>query len=142
MSSLTALFMSIQPSYADAILSGTKSVELRCRRPRAAQGTPVVVYASAEVGRIVGVFEIAGILNDTPTGLWRRVRERAAIDKPAYDAYFAGVDVAHAIEVANPRHVSSLPPPWRPQPGWLRLDPRNRQHRTVLRHTGLLLRGE
>ena len=41
------VLMSIRPQYAEAILSGEKTVELRRRRPSFSAGTTVLIYSSA-----------------------------------------------------------------------------------------------
>lgn len=100
-----ALF-SIKPRYAEAILGGTKQVEFR-RTPLAADVSHVVIYATAPIKKIVGLFEVAGVERAMPRSLWRSYREVGAIDSDDFNAYFAGTDVAYAIKVRGARRLRS-----------------------------------
>lgn len=101
--------MSIHPRYAEALLAGTKRVELR-KRPLAPDVHAVVVYATAPVGRVVGSFTVVGQDIDTPAQIWDRHAQHAGIDKAGYDAYFAGSPRAVAIGAARPvRAATPLP---------------------------------
>ena len=51
--------------------------------------------------RVVGEFSLAGVHSLPLEELWRRTRKYAGIDKEYFDAYFAGCDVGHALEVGD-----------------------------------------
>jgi len=101
----TAVLMSIKPVYSRGILDGSKTVELRRRRPAFAEGTPVVLYATSPDRRVVGVFDAGPVMAAARDDLWRRVRDRAGLEREAFDAYFDGCDTAYAIEVLRPRRI-------------------------------------
>lgn len=132
------VFMAIEPFYAEQILAGTKTVELRTKPLEVRLGTPIVIYASREVGRVVGVAEYAGLLRAPPDALWGRVRARAGIERRDYDAYFGDKPEAYAIQLRNPRRVSPVKPGWRVQPGWMFLRAENPQHLKVLEAASLI----
>ncbi|GAA1955212.1 ASCH domain protein [Nocardioides panacihumi] len=92
--------MSIHPQYAQAIMAGTKKVEFRKRRI-ADDVTHVIVYATAPVSAVVGVFEVSGQTTTTPTSLWRRFKKVAGISRDGFDAYFEGRDSATGITVGD-----------------------------------------
>lgn len=96
------LWLSIKPWYAASILAGSKRVELRRSRPPVGPGDVVVLYASAPQRALVGVARVVSLECAAPTALWRRVRGEAGIPKPAFDAYFAHADRAHAIWLDQP----------------------------------------
>jgi predicted transcriptional regulator len=127
------VLMSIRPAYAEAILSGDKTVELRRRRPSFAVGTKVLVYATSPEQRVRGAFEVGGVIADAPAALWEAVAHRAALDRAAFDAYFAGAETAYAIEIANARRIAPTPIPIRPPQSYQFLDPKRLRHRTVMR---------
>ena len=92
--------MSIHPVYATAILDGTKQVEFR-KRPIAHDVTHVIVYATAPVSAVVGVFEVSGQTTATPASLWQKFKQVAGISRDGFDAYFDGRDSATGIGVGT-----------------------------------------
>lgn len=127
------VLMSIRPVYADAILSGGKTVELRRRRPSFAVGTRVLIYATSPEQRVWGEFEVGGVVEDAPAALWHTVAHRAGIDRATFDAYFGGSETAYAIEIVNARRIAPTPIPIRPPQSYQFLDPKRLRHRTVMR---------
>ncbi len=95
------LLLSVRPQFAEQILLGIKSVELRRTRPSVSPGDWVLLYASAPVKALVGAFEVKGMQAGTPSALWPRVRGEVAVDRRSYDAYYEGANVAYAIHVSQ-----------------------------------------
>jgi predicted transcriptional regulator len=94
-----ALFISVKPKYANAILEGTKTVELRRTRPNLPDGSLVILYSSTPTRAVVGWAQLTGVRVGTPIEIWDKYGIAAAIDEPAYDAYFNGTDQAFALEL-------------------------------------------
>jgi predicted transcriptional regulator len=130
---VTDVLMSIRPVYVDAIFAGTKTVELRRRRPSFGIGTRVLVYSTAPEQRIHGTFDVGGVLHDAPPVLWRAIKDRAGVDRATFDAYFAGCQEAYAIQVENPRRIDPAVLPIRPPQSYQFLRPQRSAHRDVLR---------
>ncbi|MBM4411221.1 MAG: ASCH domain-containing protein [Chloroflexi bacterium] len=99
---MTPVLLGIHPRHADAILRGSKTVELRRRFPAIAAGTTVYLYASAPVSAVVGAFEVTGVAKAAPSRLWRDHGKRTAIDKAEFERYFSGVEEGHAVLVGSP----------------------------------------
>jgi predicted transcriptional regulator len=97
--------MAIHPQYADAILAGQKRVEFR-KRQLAADVDTVVIYATAPVKAIIGEFTIAGAVVAPPAQVWTALGAVGAIDKSAFDAYYAGSETAIAISVKAARRYA------------------------------------
>ncbi|NYD85757.1 putative transcriptional regulator [Cellulomonas oligotrophica] len=97
--------MSIRPPFADAILEGTKLVEFRKRR-LAPDVTTVLIYATLPVGRVVGVFEIAGYDVGSPTAVWERHKSHAGIGRAGYRDYYRGSNQAVGLLVRDARRLS------------------------------------
>lgn len=97
--------MSIQPQFAEAILNGTKRVEFRKRR-LAHDVTTVLMYATLPVGRVVGVFEVAGYDVASPSVLWERHKAHAGIARSRYRDYYRGWSTAVGILVRDVRALS------------------------------------
>jgi hypothetical protein len=58
--------ISIHPGYADAILDGTKTIELRRRVPELANGTRFWIYATRPTAAVVGVATISDVKRAHP----------------------------------------------------------------------------
>ena len=93
------MLMSIRPSFAEQIMAGTKTVELRRRTPRFAVGGLVVIYASRPVQAFVGAFQLRGLETDNPLALWPRVAPKAGMTWDSYRKYFKGAISAVGLHV-------------------------------------------
>jgi predicted transcriptional regulator len=79
--------MSIRPEFANAILSGSKSVEFR-KRPVAEDVSHVLIYATLPVGSLLGWFAIRGQATKTPTELWKKFSRVGGISKEKFFDYY------------------------------------------------------
>jgi len=127
------VLMSIRPQYAEAILSGAKTFELRRRRPSFASGSRVVVYSSSPDRQLLGTFEAGVVHEASPESLWQLVSKKAGVTRDVFDAYFEGCERGYAIEVNAPKRLEPKPLRFRPPQSYLYLRPGRRGHRTVLR---------
>jgi predicted transcriptional regulator len=100
--------ISIHPNYADAILAGTKTIELRRRIPELHSGTRLWIYATRPTGAVVGFATIKDISRAHPTTIWRRHRNGAGVDHALFKAYFIGAKEAVAILLAAARRVGPI----------------------------------
>ena len=93
--------ISIRPRYAEAILTGEKTVELRRRIPAIDLGTRLWIYATRPLGAIVGSAIVDKIIEGTPVEIWDICMDRISIDRCEYDEYFAGADSALGIVLTD-----------------------------------------
>lgn len=100
-----ALFLSLKPHFAEMILSGRKTVELRRVRPRVGGSTVAVFYATSPAQLIVGTSRIEGVETDAPAEIWRRFGPDCGLARDEFDAYFAGANLAVAIQLVEPRRL-------------------------------------
>ncbi|WP_052337179.1 ASCH domain-containing protein [Nocardioides alkalitolerans] len=120
-----ALF-SIHPRYADAILAGTKTVEFR-RQGLPDDVTHIVIYSTAPVQRIVGMFEIDAIDKLTPARAWKKYGDVGAIEQTPFERYYTGAPNAYVIRVRNPLRfvapvaLADLDPTMRPPQSYMYL---------------------
>jgi predicted transcriptional regulator len=101
-----ALFLSVKPRFADALLSGRKTVELRKRAPRLPAGATVIIYSSSPTMAVIGTVELEGIVKATPDDVWTTHGHETQVTKAEYDAYFHNSAYAVALRVIRPRHFS------------------------------------
>lgn len=95
------LFLSIHQQYAELILDGKKTVELRRRKPKVAKGDVVILYATSPQCSVVGSAEIKGITEDSPSAIWVSSGKKAKVPKEDFDAYFESTNMAVAISLKN-----------------------------------------
>lgn len=100
-----ALFLSLKPRFAEMILSGRKTVELRRVRPKIGESTVAVFYATSPAQLIVGTSRIEGVETDPPAEVWRRFGPACGLTRKEFDAYFAGAETAVAIRLAEPHRL-------------------------------------
>jgi len=101
--------LSIRPHFAEAIFAGRKKVELR-RIGFAQPVSHVVVYATAPVRRVVGIFEVAKVDRDRPARLWRRYRAMAGVGVDFFRNYYEGLDQGVAIVVGTTARLAEPVP--------------------------------
>ena len=100
------VLLSIKPEYAEKILNGTKRFEYRKSAPRNEAVRTVVIYATMPVGKVVGEFEVAGVLRESPDALWKQTKTASGITRKFFDEYFSGRGEAVAIAVRKPKRYA------------------------------------
>ncbi|MEM7683299.1 MAG: ASCH domain-containing protein [Pseudomonadota bacterium] len=109
MSVVESALISIKPKYADAIISGAKTVELRRRIPPLKTGTCLWIYATRPRGAVIGTAIVSGIIKGTPEQIWEACNNDAAVDRCTFDAYFDSSAEAFGIilsEIARREPIS------------------------------------
>jgi predicted transcriptional regulator len=91
------LLLSLRPRFAQAILAGEKTAELRRRRVCVEPGTPVVLYASSPLRAVVGTARVSAVRVLTPEGGWRSHGKNTALTREEYYSYLSGTDIACLI---------------------------------------------
>jgi predicted transcriptional regulator len=102
----THILLSIMTVHAEDIFDGRKLFEFRRKLPLKIP-RHVVVYASRGIGKIIGEFEVARVLTDTPDDLWAETFEFAGITRKHFYRYFNGLEHANAIEVFRPKRYAT-----------------------------------
>lgn len=98
---------SIKPQYSKKIETGEKTVELRRRFPKnVPEGTIALIYSTSPTRALTGIAEIESVEVGTPNSIWSEYAARACIERNDFDAYFSGVDCAHAIKLRSARPLS------------------------------------
>lgn len=95
---------SIHPRHAQAILDGTKTVELRRKVWRmGAEIDRMFLYETAPTSALVGHVRVGVCRTMPPEALWGHLGARTGVTREEFDAYFDGRAEAHGIEVFRPR---------------------------------------
>ncbi len=99
---MTALLLSVKPVYAQALLAGTKTAEIRRRFPTAPPGTTVFIYASSPTRALVGTVRLDEVTRASPDAVWREHHEKIEIDQESLADYLRGRDEAALLWVSEP----------------------------------------
>ncbi|WP_254853812.1 ASCH domain-containing protein, partial [Salmonella enterica] len=83
------ILLSIKPEFAESILNGYKKFEFRKTIFRNKEARVVVIYATMPVGKVIGEFEIDGVLSSQPDELWDMTKKYAGITRDFFDEYFS-----------------------------------------------------
>jgi predicted transcriptional regulator len=97
------VLLSIKPVHVGNILSGVKTFEFRRKLFARRDVKTVLIYCTMPVGRLVGEFDIAEILQDHPDRLWLKTRSGSGISKEYFDGYFCGRTQAYALKIGEVR---------------------------------------
>lgn len=92
--------LSIKPEYVTEIIASRKRYEYR-KAVFAQPVDKVYIYASSPISKVVGEFQPVDILSGTPVSIWKQTQKESGISKTFYDMYFAGRQIAYAIEIKN-----------------------------------------
>lgn len=101
------LLLSIRPQFADAIIQGRKTIELRRTRPRIPPGTYALLYASAPRMAVVAIARISSIVEDEPANIWRDYEGEIGISAAGFRDYFDGAETAYGLQL---RDITPLDP--------------------------------
>ena len=104
MMQVNILLLSIRPEYAQKIINGTKTVELRRVRTRLKAGDLVLLYISSPEKALVGSFEVEQVIEfeNSPKALkefWNEVKNKAGIEQHKFYRYYQGASVGVGIYI-------------------------------------------
>lgn len=92
-----ALLLSVRPHFAESILAGFKTAEIRRQRPDVRPGTLVIIYATKPLGAIVGTARIADVSEGVPHELWAQHHDRVGISREEFDGYLENAVMGYIL---------------------------------------------
>jgi predicted transcriptional regulator len=99
------LLISLRPRFAELLLSGIKTVELRRVQPAVGRGAPVLLYASGPTCALLGTAIVDSVHAAACEDIWERHGAWAGVSRDEYDSYFEGRSTAVAITLASVRRL-------------------------------------
>lgn len=102
-----ALMLSLKPRFAEAILAGTKTVEVRRVMPRITIPTLALLYASGSERALVGTCVVRSVARYPADEMWRLHGADTALSKPEFDAYLEGRDCGVALLLERPEPLAT-----------------------------------
>ena len=96
------IILSVKPRFANAILSGDKTVELRRTEPRIRVPTRALIYATTPVRALLGTCIVTSATADDLATLWQTYGSSTGLLHREFLHYFEGVDAGAALTLASP----------------------------------------
>ncbi len=97
---------SIKPEYAEKIVLGEKTVELRRRFPVAVPaGTVAMIYTTSPTMALTGMAEIGSVTKLAKELIWENFSDQACIRRDDFDKYFSGIDAGYVISLNRARRL-------------------------------------
>lgn len=93
--------ISIKPEYAQKIFEGEKKYEYRKKIFKRRDIEHIVVYATKPVGKVIGEFEVAEIIEGDPVTIWEQTKKYSGINKKDYTKYFRDHKKGFALFIKN-----------------------------------------
>lgn len=100
--------ISIRPIFAEAILSGRKTVELRRRIPPIEIGARLWIYSTRPTASIVGIAIIDTIFRGTPHAVWETYADRTGVNRSDFDRYYEGAREAIGIRLSKVQRIHPI----------------------------------
>lgn len=98
------VLVSIRPFYADKIVKGIKTVELRRRfTDDLGPGAFALIYSTSPVQAIIGSVSIKSIHHISVKEIWNKYSVAACVDKQDFDNYFSGLGKGYALVLGSVR---------------------------------------
>jgi predicted transcriptional regulator len=97
----TNVLLSIKPVFAERIFNGQKRYEFRKVIFRNTNVKKIYVYASSPISKVIGEFQIDGVLKMPPDQLWQVSCAGAGITREFFDSYFLGREYGYAIKIGR-----------------------------------------
>lgn len=100
---MTAILLSVRPIYADALLSGRKTAEVRRRFPEQPSDVEVFLYSSTPVRAVVGTVRLDSIDRPDTSSVWDLYRNEIEIPEGPLSEYLAATESAAILRVSQPK---------------------------------------
>lgn len=97
------LLISVKPEFANKIMEGSKTIELRKSAPKTEKGDIIVIYSTMPEKAVLGIGTVGEIIKSSPEDIWSNYSDRLGIDKIRFDQYYSGHKSAIGIAINNIR---------------------------------------
>lgn len=94
-----SVLLSIKPKYVEEMMNGNKKYEFRKVVWKRENLKKVYVYSSAPVKKIIGIFYVGDIIEDSPEYLWSEFKDHSGIAEEEFFNYFKKHNTGFAIEI-------------------------------------------
>jgi len=103
------LLISVKPKFAEKIMSGEKTVELRKSAPsNLKKGNVILIYVTSPVKELWGYCQMDSIIKDTPTDLWKKVEKKAGVSETEFFEYFKNYENGYGLVIKNIQNIEPI----------------------------------
>lgn len=95
------LLMSVKPNFAEKVLDGSKSIEIRKQFSNKWTNHEVVLYATKPLGSLVGKAQVGSVTRGQPEHIWSCFEGKIGCSKSEFDAYVGSSKEIAAIQLKN-----------------------------------------
>ena len=95
------MVLSLKPRFAEMILSGSKTVELRRTGPRIRVPTRALIYATTPVKALVGSCIVESVTTVGLAVLWEAYGSRTGLHHGEFRSYFEGREAGSALVLSE-----------------------------------------
>lgn len=100
------LIISVKPKYAEKILKGEKTIELRkCAPQKVGKNDYILIYVTAPVKELWGIYKIENIIKESPNTLWTNFGEKTGITELEFNNYYKETSRAFGIELIEVKNL-------------------------------------
>ena len=100
------VLLSLKPRFAEAILEGVKTVELRRTEPKIETPTLALLYVASPVRSLIGTCIITSVCSADLGNLWRKHEREVGLPYHEFQQYFKGVNKGTALTLTKPQAFS------------------------------------
>jgi predicted transcriptional regulator len=93
------VLLSIKPRFVAAIIDGRKKYEFRKNKFSKNDINRLYMYSTATIKKIIGIFKITEVIEDSPSALWDRLKDQAGISEDEFFEYFRNKEKGFALEI-------------------------------------------
>ncbi len=100
------LLISVKPEFAEKILSGEKTMELRKAAPKkAGKGSVILIYVTTPIKELWGIGKIEHIIESNPKSLWANHSKKTGITEQEFNMYYGDSTKAFGIELTEVKQI-------------------------------------
>jgi predicted transcriptional regulator len=100
------LIISVKPEYAEKILNGQKTIELRkCAPKKVGKDGYILIYVTAPIKELWGIYKIENIIKEKPNTLWKNFGEQTGITKQEFNNYYKENKSAFGIQLLEVKNL-------------------------------------
>lgn len=101
------ILISVKGNFAESIVVGTKTVEIRRRAPRLLRGTRVWLYSKSPIAEVVAICVLREIDTAPCEQIWQRYADKMDIARDYFLSYLWGASTASALILSDVQELES-----------------------------------
>lgn len=101
------LLISVKPEFAEKIMNGEKTIELRKSAPKkVSKDSYILIYVTSPIKELWGICKINNIIKDDPNTFWGNYGSKTGITESQFKEYYNKSRNAFGIELKEIRNFS------------------------------------